>query len=672
MLRHLRAKHWSIWILILVAIFFALVFLTAVPYLIFSKKYEQKIFPGIRIGQTELGGMTKEQARSAIGQKVNSINDNGVGFILDGEKKIIYPIYDGLNSDLVLPVITFDPDQTVEQIFGYGRTGNSLRQIKEEMRAWIFGQDMNMLFSIDSEQLKKALSQAYAKKEKPAQNAAILLENGEISITEEKKGTRIDYADAMAKMEQNISRINTEDIHISSTTDEPIILKTDLIGLENEIRKMLDLAPITIVYPEKDKDGKQIPKKNKKWTVQKNILAQWISTKDPDRYSHISFQPEKIKAFLEGTIAPDISVKMNEARFRISGGKVVEFQASRNGLEIDASSTIDLFIEDILNSNKRETALVLIETKSSISQADVNDLGITEIIGSGQSNFSGSPANRRHNIKTGANAVNGLLIKPGEEFSLIKALGKIDGSTGYLPELVIKENKTIPEYGGGLCQIGTTVFRAALGSGLPITQRRNHSYRVSYYEPAGTDATIYDPQPDLRFLNDTSDYILIQSRIAGSMLYFDFWGTKDGRKVYKTYPTIYNIKKPEPTKLIETLDLPAGKKKCTERAHNGADAYFDYQVTYSDGEVKSKRFSSHYIPWREVCLIGVAKLSTDASAKTDTSPSGQKAADPEPDASPVTADPPVQVPALDGATRPDDGSIEPAVPDETGTSTPAQ
>jgi vancomycin resistance protein YoaR len=176
------------------------------------------------------------------------------------------------------------------------------------------------------------------------------------------------------------------------------------------------------------------------------------------------------------------------------------------------------------------------------------------------------------------------------------------------------------------------MFRTAIKSGLPITMRRNHSYRVSYYEPAGTDAAVYDPWPDVRFLNDTNNHILIQTRIEGDDIYFDFWGTKDGRIVEKTDPVIYNITRPGPTKTIETLDLPVGVKKCTERAHNGADAYFDYKVTYpiseatTTPEIKEERFSSHYVPWQEVCLIGVEKLLEE---ETETIKNDETAKDPE-------------------------------------------
>jgi vancomycin resistance protein YoaR len=261
-----------------------------------------------------------------------------------------------------------------------------------------------------------------------------------------------------------------------------------------------------------------------------------------------------------------------------------------------------------------EPIVEVIEPRQRIS--DVNDLGITELLGVGKSGFAGSPPNRRHNIKIGAEAVNGTLIPPGEEFSLLETLGTIDGPTGYLQELVIKGNETIPEYGGGLCQIGTTTFRGTLAAGLPITARRNHSYSVPYYYDdqgkPGTDATIYDPAPDYRFKNDTENYVLISTRISGDDLFFEYWGTKDGRKVVQSETRTWDYVPPPETKYVETLDLPVGEVKCTESPHAGIKAAFDYTVTYTDGTVKEETFKSQYRPWQEVCLIGVEELSEEA------------------------------------------------------------
>jgi vancomycin resistance protein YoaR len=172
------------------------------------------------------------------------------------------------------------------------------------------------------------------------------------------------------------------------------------------------------------------------------------------------------------------------------------------------------------------------------TKEELEKYGIKELIGQGVSDFKGSPKNRISNIEVGASKFNGVLISPGEEFSFIKTLGDVDASTGYLPEMVIKANETIPEYGGGLCQVSTTIFRAALNSGLKITSRSNHAYAVQYYKPIGLDATVYIPKPDFMFVNDTPNYIFVKTRIEGTQLFFDFFGASDGRQTKIVGPKV--------------------------------------------------------------------------------------------------------------------------------------
>jgi hypothetical protein len=144
-----------------------------------------------------------------------------------------------------------------------------------------------------------------------------------------------------------------------------------------------------------------------------------------------------------------------------------------------------------------------------------------------------------------------------------------------------------------------------MASGLPITQRQNHSYRVVYYEPAGTDATIYDPAPDFRFVNDTgSDVVVITQVLPKSKLRFEFWGTRDGRVQKQSAVKLWDVTVPPEPKLIETSSLTDGKKKCFESAHNGAKTSFTYTITYPDGQVKAKTFTSFYKPWQQQCLVG--------------------------------------------------------------------
>jgi vancomycin resistance protein YoaR len=252
------------------------------------------------------------------------------------------------------------------------------------------------------------------------------------------------------------------------------------------------------------------------------------------------FSEEKIKAFLE-----DLSRKINkdpiDAKFSSENGKVIAFALAQDGYSLNIDESAKKIIQTLSSDNLQpelKIDLVSEKIKPHITENSINDLGITSLIGEGKSNFKGSPKNRIFNINVGTQRFNGILIKPGEEFSFVKILGPVDGEHGYLPELVIKLDKTEPEFGGGICQVSTTAFRAAINSGLKITARKNHAYPVSYYNPQGMDATVYIPRPDLRFTNNTLGYILIQTQINGTELVFQFYGTDDGRKTEIDGPRI--------------------------------------------------------------------------------------------------------------------------------------
>ncbi|MEK7530178.1 MAG: VanW family protein, partial [Patescibacteria group bacterium] len=276
--------------------------------------------------------------------------------------------------------------------------------------------------------------------------------------------------------------------------------------------------------------------------------------------------------------------------------------------------------EEITEAGKVLDAIQIpVETNQpSIGTGEVNDLGITEVLGVGTSNFKGSPANRVKNIRHGVNKLNGILIAPDEEFSLLAALRPFTIEDGYLPELVIKGDEIKPEVAGGLCQIGSTTFRAVMNSGLPVTERRNHSLVVSYYnDPSngnpGTDATIYDPAPDFRFVNDTGKYILFTTSMNDSTgdLRFTFWGTNDGRKGYYSAPVVQNWIGAGEAQTRYTTYLPLGVRRC-QSAHPGANASFTYTVERPDGEVEQTVYESHYRALPTICLEGVLPEQLDA------------------------------------------------------------
>jgi vancomycin resistance protein YoaR len=249
-------------------------------------------------------------------------------------------------------------------------------------------------------------------------------------------------------------------------------------------------------------------------------------------------EEQKIKEYLT-TLAKKYNREPENAKLKMENGRATAFSLSKSGMRLDEEKSLEIIKSNLLSTSpQKELSLTMNEIPSEVSIDSIDNLGITELIGQGRSNFRGSSVNRIFNIQVAVKKFDGLLIKPGEEFSFVKNLGKVDETTGYRPELVIKKDKTELDYGGGVCQLSTTAFRAAIHSGLEITARRNHAYPVSYYNPPGMDATIYVPFPDLKFKNNTPSHILIEIKIEGTELIFNFYGTSDGRRVNVIGPRV--------------------------------------------------------------------------------------------------------------------------------------
>lgn len=318
-----------------------------------------------------------------------------------------------------------------------------------------------------------------------------------------------------------------------------------------------------------------------------------------NKRSQITYKEDEISSFLE-----DLSRKINkdpiDAKFQVEDGKVSVFSLAELGVKLDITKSLEAITNGLeLYSGASQDVKIInlsyVNQDPEIKSNSIDNMGITTLIGEGKSNFRGSPKNRIFNIKVATSRFNGVLIKPGEEFSFVKILGEVDGDHGYLPELVIKKDKTEPEFGGGICQVSTTTFRAAIYSGLEITARKNHAYPVAYYNPQGMDATVYVPRPDLRFINNTPGYILIQTKIEGTELVFQFYGTSDGRTV--------EIKGP---KIIERQ--PDGSMKAT----------FTQIVKDKDGNITDESvFNSAYDSPSKYPHPGEEKLTKKPSGWSD-------------------------------------------------------
>lgn len=561
--------------------------------------YAQRFPPGTRIGPVSVSGLNYLQALEAVGQAVDAFLSEGL-MVTAGDRQVPVRSTVSASEEFAYDLYSVDPTASVDQAAARAVSRGLASRLVWTTQGLLLGWRLPLVQTLNEDALTVTLSETFAENEARARSATfrVTAAIGALTIDNEQAGERFDYAAAVARIGRQVSQLDRTPVVLARVSEQPDVTAADIRSLEPAVKAALERTPLTVTAADKE------------FPVDRGSVARALTAVRRDGRVVLALDADKLTAFFNA-VAAVVDVPVQEGRFRVEGDRIVEFAESRVGKELDREATARTLAER-LASGERSLAAIVRETQPQFTADGAATLGIKELVAEGRTNFSGSPVNRRFNIGVGAQKLHGLLIQPNEEFSLLKALGPIDGRNGYRQELVIKGDRTIPEYGGGLCQVGTTFFRLVLNAGLPISERRNHSYRVRYYEPpVGMDATIYEPKPDFRFTNDYGSPLLLQARVEGDDLVFQFHGTKDGRTKKTTQPRVYNVKPPPSKVTIETPDLKPGETKCIEKAHPGSDAEFTYTVTYPSGDVKQEVFKSHYRPWAEVCLVGVKKLKSE-------------------------------------------------------------
>ncbi len=327
-----------------------------------------------------------------------------------------------------------------------------------------------------------------------------------------------------------------------------------------------------------------------------------------------SVNEEKLQSLFKETAAK-INKDPVDAQFTIENEKVTTFKESEDGRQLDyprLKNTLNVQARKLIERETKDSIAISIPiaiVEPKITTEEANEFGIVEKIAEGRSEFKGSIPNRIYNISLAASRVNGILVEPDEEFSFNQNLGDVSRLTGYKEAYVIQNGRTVLGDGGGVCQVSTTLFRAILNAGLPITERHAHAYRVSYYEqnsPPGLDATIFYPRVDLKFKNDTGNHILIQNQFDAETqtLVYTIYGKRDNRIVEISEPITTSRSAPPEALYQDDPNLPRGTTKQVDFAASGARVSFTRKVTKDDEVLIDETITSGYRPWQAVFLVG--------------------------------------------------------------------
>lgn len=499
--------------------------------------YAGKVLPNVSTGPLELGGRSPADAADLINARAQ------------GLAKLTYT-YQGKSFDIPAQDIGLKVDgaKTAEAAMQTGRS--SAGALAVSPIGAVRGQtDVPLVYQLNEEALAERLAALTKSIGTPTKDAVIVRAGTEFRIVKERVGESPDLRGNVLAARAAIEQFRS-DVPLYVRRKSPAITANDLTP-SRAYADLMARRPLTVMAAERT------------FTVGPGTLAGWVDFTKTENTVQGSFldQNDALRPFDEylgvgqddapfialkrrslhadvdrvavgqyvATVADQVDRPPENARLSFTDGQLRIAGAPKDGVVVDRPRAVGA-IRDGVKNQTRTASVPIVAKKADIRQETLPQLGITTLIGKSTTTFAGSPPGRTYNIGVGAAKFNGVLIKPGEEFSFNQTLGDVGPETGYVPELVILERTTEKQYGGGLCQVSTTTFRAAMAAGLPITDRTNHSYAVQYYAPIGMDATIYPPDPDLKFRNNTKGHILIQASRVGESVTFEFYGTSDGRQ----------------------------------------------------------------------------------------------------------------------------------------------
>ncbi len=315
------------------------------------------------------------------------------------------------------------------------------------------------------------------------------------------------------------------------------------------------------------------------------------------------------------TVAPKLGAAVGtpaqDAKFKTRAGSVT-IVPSKDGVGPDIgllAADITRVLKDTSNPVRTvEIKTTVVSPKLTTEKA--RDMGVEERISTFTTTYDGSNQPRVSNIHTLGDALDGKLVAPGASFSFNGAVGERTAAKGYQEANAIVNGKLVPQLGGGICQVGTTLFNSVFFSGLPITDRQNHSFYISHY-PKGRDATVSWGGPDLKWKNDTKNWVLVSVSYTSDSITISLYGTDPGYDVsYTTGPftneTPYPVEKIKDPTLKSGLKIVEGQGRDRQEVRGGSHGQKGGQV------VRTDTFTSNYKPKVEVVRIGTkgAKIAT--------------------------------------------------------------
>ena len=577
-----------------VTLFFIVIVTWTLGYQLF---YAGRIFPGVSVAGVDLSGMTPSDAAMKLNQTL-SYPVSGKILFKDREKTwVASPAQLGM---------VFDPTSSAVSAYRLGRSGGLFGALSHQVRARANGMNVQPVIIFDQRVAIQYLRQIGLQVDQPMREAGLSLEGTNVVATPGQIGRELKMDATLVYLGAQLQTFSDGEVPLVIQEIQPQIID---VSAQADVAREILSQPLTLMIPNAT-EGSPGP-----FVFDVLVLANMLGVQSTQNGVQVVLNTNGLSDMLEPVkTRTDRPAKNAKFIFNDNTSQLEAIEESQTGLVVDVDASVKAINESLLRGEHTVTLVVKVDEPQFASTVTGPELGITELIWAETSYFYGSSTERIQNIQAASARFHGVLVAPGEIFSMGETMGDVSLENGFAEALIIYGGRTIKGVGGGVCQVSTTLFRTAFNAGFPIVERYSHAYRVSYYEKiasgavdprlAGLDATVYFPLVDFKFKNDSPYWILMETYVGNGSLTWKFYSTKDGRSVIwdTTGPTDI-VPAPSPI-FEENPELGKNEMKQVDWAANGADVTVTRTVSRDGYILFQDQITTHYEPWQAVCEYG--------------------------------------------------------------------
>lgn len=576
----------------------AIVGICLLAIVIDSALYYNKVHAGVSVAGTSLGGLTRDEATATLTKLVEEAQSSPITLTSDEKTWDIMPADVGA---------TMDVSGAVSAAMEVSRESNFLADLGRRLNLYFNDVDLPLVGSVDEAPLDETVAQLAKEIDVPAVNAALSMENGKIKVVEDRTGRALDQDALRERLKAVLVTLHSTEIEMPIIITEPDVKAEDHRAAQEQAETMIE-APVVLT------------KGDQRWTVTGQQIATYLDFTSEMQNGVSTLVPylsaEKMTPFLD-SIAPSVVTKPVDATFK-SDGKKAWVVPGAPGTVLDAEKTAAALMAASLKTTGRTIEVSVKTTDPDLTTEEAEAMGLKDLLASYTTPPYAGSANRQVNVRITTQYASDVMLAPGEVYNFDKQIGPRTAARGYLTAPgIVGPGKLEDVFGGGICQVSTTLFNAVFFAGLEVVERRNHSIYIDHY-PKGRDATVSAGGPNLRFRNDTSHYIWIRGNSDGITTTFNIYGTSEGRKVSYTTSDFYNVVgRTQVT--VSNPSLGPGTSVVKIGGQSGKQCKVVRTVTLPDGSVVHKdTFISTYPMVPRQIEVGTSTTTTTLPESTTT------------------------------------------------------